>query len=203
MQMQTPKLIQKVAQAVAARPWAYAYVLVGAVALCYYTALGFGYWTASISVARLAGQRGALEATLARPAPPDAVAAQQGSLAVAVSSFTYANLDQVLAQVMLATVDAGVSLVSLEAGDPTPLTEGAAIYQTLPLSITIQGNADQIEALVGDLHQRLPVTAVGSLRINGLESAPVAQLQYVVYLSPTPVPAKKGPVSAATTATKQ
>ncbi|GEM_PF-4647305 len=197
MRQQPQRLFQNAARAVVARPWAYACIVAGAVLLCYYASTGFSYWATSRNVDRLEGWRSALIAALADPLPPETAAVRQESLTVTASPFTYANLDRVLAQVMLAAVDAGVSLVSLEAGDLAPLTEGAVIYQALPLSIAVQGNPDQINALVGELHQRLPVAAVGSLRITSLEALPVAQLQYVVYLSPTPAPVKKGTANAA------
>ncbi len=190
--------------AILARPWANAFAIIGLAVLCYYFFLAFTYWRASVSTADMRAQTSALSTALRRPTPPEAEAAresllQQQRLDAVREVFSYPNLDEILARMLASSQAAEVTLLSTEVGEPSPLTAGETLYQGLAVTVTLQGGVSQIDAFVAILHQQLPVATVASFRINSLESVPVAQLQYLVYLSPQPAPKKKGPLNATPT----
>ncbi|MBI4312540.1 MAG: hypothetical protein HY681_12280 [Chloroflexi bacterium] len=186
------------------RPWTHALALLGGALIVYYLFLAFQYWQASSKVGTLDARRASLALALRGPAPQEAalaeeIARQEQKLARAGKAFTYPSQDSLLALALEASRDVGVALLAVQISEPSPLVQENVQYQTMTMTLTVSGSTRDVLDFLSTFSEKAPVSSVSDLRISGLESVPVAQVKYFVYLSPQPPPKKKGPVNAAAT----
>lgn len=186
------------------RPLAFALAAAACCILGYCLYLGISYLEASQRLSGLAAQGQSLTTTLSKPSLPlDSLsrqfAAEQQQIAVLKGGFSAPATDQIIGAVIATAQQAGTAPLSVTAGETSVFILDNVQYQTLPVSLTLQGGVEEVSSFLSNLKDSVPEFEVSNLRVSGAGGTSVAQLQLTIYTSPQEVPPKKSIANATPT----
>ncbi len=175
-------------------------LVVGILALVvggYYTVLGIRYWNASKQIPDLTAQSNTLLRTLRSEGPEERdieleLDAQVRTLEQAQALFSYPQTDDLIGILSSTAQSSNIVLASATVGEQLPKVQGEIQYITQPISVSVQGQPDTIFRWLELLHRTVPVVGVPSFRISSLDSIPSARIDFVFFLSPSPLEGQQG-----------
>ena len=155
----------------------------------YYGFLGVRYWDAYWQVSPLEARL----AVIPQGGVPGADAleadlkAQKQTLEGLKEVFASRRPDEFLTTISLLAQDAGVQVKSMTSGGRGTATDGEMQYETLGITVSLDGEVTDIYKFLFSLAADLPVANIEEVGIDALEGPASATLDLVLYLSPQPV----------------
>ena len=98
--------------------------------------------------------------------------------------FNQADLSQLIGVVSTTSWDSRVELPSISLGDPTYEEVGKTRYLTQSISLSAQGDVEDIYKFLSNLQQELPILAVRQISIGEPGPTSTSQIQLTFYLQP-------------------
>ena len=103
------------------------------------------------------------------------------------SLFSHRSTENLMTTVAATAVEASVELTAINPGPSQIKVLGVLQYQVQPISISLGGATTDLFRFLTLLQENIPVISVSDLTISGLSGTPLAQMQLLFYLSPTPI----------------
>jgi len=177
------------------KPWAVVALLLASALVGYSAYLGARYWGLSRQVAAMDGELSPLSTAGRRLSPSETalaaqLAQQQQRLGELSGLFSFGKAGDVTAVVAATAKEAAVTLASVALGEPQPKVVQGIRYQAQPVAVGLVGKEADVVRFLSLFQEKLPSASITSLQMTSMETAPSAQVQFLVLLSPEPVPEK-------------
>ena len=171
------------------KPWIAVSGTIAVLLLGYYVILGTQYLKASGQVKTLSEQ---VRQPALQPQQqiPDSAAltaefeTQKQTLEQLRRSFKYPAVDDLLLLISDTAQENRVTVSSLTVVDAQSKVKDGIRFQVQPVSISIQGQTEDIYRFLANLSQKVLVVTVSRLNMAGLGQTPSAQAQLLFHLSP-------------------
>ncbi|HEU0020447.1 MAG TPA: hypothetical protein VFR55_02055 [Dehalococcoidia bacterium] len=171
------------------RLWAVIATVASLILVSVYAHQGWQYWQAWDELRALGQEKVELSTRLSGGAPEVEQLAgeldvQQQRLARFEAMFEHSDSNKLIGMLSSISWETGVELPSISAGAPRTEDIGANRFQTQPMSISVQGDIENIYSFIRSLQEELPFVSLANITVASPGEAASAQISLVFYLSP-------------------
>ncbi len=171
------------------KPWVLIAAITALVVVGFYSLEGWRFWQAWDQSRVMTGQIEKINAKLNREPPTVEISdgqldLRQQRLEYFENMFNQADLSQLIGVVSTTSWNSRVELPSISLGDPIYEDVGKTRYLTQSISLSAQGDVEDIYQFLSNLQQELPILAVPQISISEPGLTSTSQIQLTFYLQP-------------------
>ncbi len=171
------------------KPWAFVAAFAALVVFGFYSLEGWRYWRAWDQSRVMTEQIEQITAKLSQETPEVEVSdgeldLRQRRLAYFEDQFNQSDNSRLIGIVSTTSWDSGVELPSISIGDPAYQEVGKTRYRTQSMSLSAQGDVNDIYQFLTNLQRELPILSVPEISISEPGDDSTSQIQLIFYLQP-------------------
>jgi hypothetical protein len=179
------------------KPWAVIATVGALILVCFYTYQGWQYWLAWDELRALGQEKARISGKLSTGAPEaeqlaEELKVQQLRLVQFEDMLDHTDSNRLIGILSGISWETGVELPAISAGAARTEDIGANRYRTQPMSITVQGDVENIYRFILALQERLPIVSLASISVSNPGEEASAQVSLVFYLSPQLIAGAEG-----------
>lgn len=179
------------------KPWAVIATVASVILVSFYAYQGWQYWLAWDELRALSLEKARISAklsvgTLEVEQLADDLDVQQQRLVQFEEMFDQSDSNKLIGILSSISWETGVELPTISAGLPKFEDFGTNRYQSQPMSITVQGDIEDIYSFILTLQEKLPFLSLANISVASPGEEASAQISLVFYLSPQPIASAEG-----------
>jgi Tfp pilus assembly protein PilO len=179
------------------KPWAVIATAASLILVSFYAYQGWQYWLAWDELRALGEEKERISRKVSADAPEaeqlaEELKVQQQRLVQFEDMLEHTDSNRLIGILSGISWETGVELPAISAGAARTEDIGANRYRTQPMSITVQGDVENIYRFILALQERLPIVSLASISVSNPGEEASAQVSLVFYLSPQLIAGAEG-----------